>query len=79
MMGDFLSRAASSDATTVEEDVTFCHFVNFSWPQDHPPINTHNGRNCKLLLLCIFEKLENIIADDDAFLSAEHARCHCGL
>lgn len=71
MTGAFLSRAASSDATTVDEDVTFC-VCEYLFPlcfcgrQEM----TYDGGNGKFFFLRIPEQVEYIISDDDALLSA---------
>jgi hypothetical protein len=72
MMGQFWSRAASREATTVEEEVTF-------WSVSYAMLSsgvtnkrkTYNGGNGKLLLLSILEELEDVIADDDTSLAGQ--------
>lgn len=76
MTGALLSRAASSDATTVDEEVTFCNPNQRLHPHCRGRGAIYNGRNGKFLFLSILEELENIIPDDDASLSAENAGGH---
>lgn len=66
MMGAFLSRAASSDATTVEEEVTFCMrlLVSSGLRSDLLPSRTYNGGDGKLLLLGVLEELVNVVTHD---------------
>lgn len=72
MIGALASRAASSAATTVEEEVTFCQG---QMGQSLVPLRckdrTYNGRNSKVMLLSILEEVQDIIADDDALLSRQ--------
>ena len=69
MIGAFSSRAASSAATAVEDEVTFwCPSAGAIGPGDW----THDGWDGKVLLLGVLEKVEDIIAHDDAGLAGEH-------
>jgi hypothetical protein len=72
MMGHFWSRAASSEATTVEDDVTFFgHQIVSICDQstNFPFIWTHNRRDGEILLLGVFKETEDVIADDDTGLA----------
>jgi hypothetical protein len=68
MTGQFFSRAASREATTVDEEVTFW-FI--SARNERRMEDAYNGRNGKVLLLGILEQTEDVIADDDAGLAGE--------
>jgi hypothetical protein len=80
-MGDLASRAASREATTVEEEVTF-----FRWQQLVTKLifgrnrekgeaissaKTYNGGNGELVLAGILEQGQDVIADDDTGLAAQ--------
>ena len=69
MIGAFASRAASKEATTVEEEVTFCH-CQPSYNSKY--ICTYNSRNGEALLLCILEKLEDVVSHNDTRLTCEY-------
>lgn len=56
MIGAPLSRAASREATTVEEEVTFYDSVS-RLPHKRGLDETRDGWNGELLLLAIFEEL----------------------
>lgn len=68
MMGALASRAASSDATTVDEEVTFYNPVR-SFSITPARWTTYNGWDSKFLLVTVFKQLLNIISDDDTGLS----------
>jgi len=70
------SRAASREATTVEEEVTFCHGVSdILLVRD---IETYNGRDSELVLLSIVEELQDIVTDDNTALAGENVfGTHC--
>jgi hypothetical protein len=72
MIGALESRAASRAATTVEEEVTFCKSVE-SVPGE-PRVEsrrTYNGGNGEVFLLSVLEKVQHIIADDNALLARQ--------
>jgi hypothetical protein len=73
MTGQFWSRAASSEETTVDEEVTFCE-QRVSIDDDggaNQLLGTYDGRDSKLLLLSILEELLDVVTDDDAGLAVE--------
>lgn len=57
MMGDLLSRAASREATTVEEEVTFCEELNTIPDINRWASGTHNGGDGELVFLGVIEQL----------------------
>lgn len=72
MMGVFLSRAASSAATAVDDDVTFCGCeVNHTISLRRPVGDTHNCRNSIVVSLGMLEQAQNIVTDDDAGLARQ--------
>lgn len=71
MIGALASRAASSEATTVEEEVTFCQRSAFPVAQGAGP-EAYDGRDGKALLLGVVEELEDIISNNDTGLAGEN-------
>lgn len=70
MMGALASRAASSEATTVDEEVTFCPDQLTRRLIDS--FLAHNGWNGKFVFLCILEKVEDIVAHNDTSLACQN-------
>lgn len=77
-MGDLASRAASREATTVEEEVTF--FMG-TWLVTKPSkeegrkrshLQTYDGGNGELVLAGVLEQSQDVIADDDTSLAAQN-------
>lgn len=67
-MGALASRAASSDATIVDDEVTFYNpvrdisIISHRWA-------VYNGRDSEFFLVAVFKKLLDIVSNDDARLS----------
>ena len=40
-------------------------------------MDAHYGWDCKLLLLCILEKVQDVIPNDNACFSAKNTLSHC--
>jgi len=59
MMGALLSRAASSEATTVEEEVQFCKKCSANDQFVKRFSCTYDGRDGELLLLGVLEELQS--------------------
>ncbi len=78
MMGAFLSLAASSDATTVEEEVTFLSRSVTCTPVVSS-LGTYNSGDSKFFLLGVLEKLQDIVTHNDARLPAQLTCCHLDL
>ncbi len=77
MIGDLASRVASRDATTVEEEVTFCHGISCMTRRGEH-ICTYDSRNSELVRLSVVEELQDIVADDDTALAGENVfGTHC--
>lgn len=81
MIGALESRAASREATTVEEEVTFC-----KQSEGRPAgplkgrITTHDRGNGELVLLCVFEEIEHVVSNDNTALTAQDILgAHCDL
>lgn len=72
MMGALESRAASREATTVEEEVTFCNTSETISLACRRGASTHDGGNGKLVLFCILEKSQHICPDNNTTLPAEN-------
>ena len=71
------SRAASREATTVEEEVTFCHGIS-DILLIVGDIGTYDGRDSELVLLSIVEELQDIVTDDNTALAGENVfSTHC--
>ena len=72
MIGALASRAASKEATTVEEEVTF--YNNFKSVPGAIEVRkwTYNGGDSELVLLGIFEEVQHIIANNNTFLSRQN-------
>lgn len=78
MMGAFLSLAASSDATTVEEEVTFLS-RSVACTSSVTSVGTYNSGDSKFFFLGVLEKLQDIVAHNDARLPAQLTCCHLDL
>jgi hypothetical protein len=81
MIGDLASRAASREATTVEEEVTFYLSQSSGLERYKWVWRTYNGWDSKLLLLSVLEELVNVVTDDDTGLSGQNVEdthfCDC--
>jgi hypothetical protein len=77
MIGDLASRAASREATTVEEEVTFCLSISCMTRRGGNRFS-YDGWDSKLVLLSVVEELQDIVADDDTALAGENVfGTHC--
>jgi hypothetical protein len=73
------SRAASSEATTVDEEVTFypssvlppCKYGPALCRNAYFAVSTYNGGDGELLLASVLEQTEDIVANDNARLAAQ--------
>lgn len=77
-MGALASRAASREATTVEEEVTFCNRSATAHRTALGRAATHDGGNREIVLLAFLKELQNIFTCNDTALPAENfGNTHC--
>ncbi len=81
MIGALASRAASREATTVEDEVTFWALLIEPIERSERILDTYNSWDGELVLLSIVEELEDIVANDDTSLAAQNVldthACDC--
>jgi hypothetical protein len=71
MTGAFASRAASSEATTVEEEVTF-YSRQRGQAEEGAFAFADDGRDGETLLLRILEQVEHIVSNNDTSLARQN-------